>query len=125
MIFSFLVAALTRQVDTDLESRINQYVNQVVQYDRTESWRPNYKRGDCKTMSVDKMILLREKGITPSRMAIWSVIDEAGEGHAVLVVDNHTVLDSRFTWPEEKSVLEKIGYSFKYPLSLDLKGDYP
>jgi hypothetical protein len=68
--------------------------------------------GDCTTFALHNYLVLRTLGLQPK---IWSVLDEKGEGHAVVAVGND-VLDNRFTRMRTRRDLEQLGYRFRTPV---------
>jgi hypothetical protein len=69
-------------------------------------------KGDCTTFALHNYLVLRTLGLRPK---IWSVLDEKGEGHAVVAVGND-VLDNRFTRMRTREDLERLGYRFRTPV---------
>jgi hypothetical protein len=69
-------------------------------------------KGDCTTFALHNYLVLRTLGLRPK---IWSVLDEKGEGHAVVAVGND-VLDNRFWRMRTRKDLERLGYRFRTPV---------
>jgi predicted transglutaminase-like cysteine proteinase len=68
--------------------------------------------GDCTTFALHNYLVLRTLGLRPK---IWSVVDEKGEGHAVVAVGDD-VLDNRFWRMRTRTDLERLGYRFRTPV---------
>ena len=72
------------------------------------NWRVNgLPLSDCKSFAFEKEARLRKQGI---KGKILIVLTEAGEGHAILVVDSRYVLDNRFKSVVTVHDLRKLGY---------------
>ena len=76
------------------------YVPDKVQFGVSEDWRDARRtnKDDCDGFALTKYMMLHEKGVPDTCMAICSCITETGEGHAVLVVSTDKgdfVLDNR------------------------------
>jgi predicted transglutaminase-like cysteine proteinase len=94
--------------------RVNQQVNNRIRYQRVYDWQ-EHKDGDCKTYAITKRNILEREGWSRQNMAIWIVLTERNEEHAVLVVqfeEKELVLDNRYAWIEDKNVLRRYGYRF-------------
>ena len=68
--------------------------------------------GDCTTFALHNYLAAKALGFRPE---IWSVVDERGEGHAVVAVGDH-VLDNRFRTIQTRRGLSRIGYRFRCPV---------
>jgi hypothetical protein len=68
--------------------------------------------GDCTTFALHNYLAAKALGFQPE---IWSVVDERGEGHAVVAVGEH-VLDNRFRNIQTRQGLSRIGYRFRCPV---------
>jgi hypothetical protein len=69
--------------------------------------------GDCTTFALHNYLGARAVGYSPQ---IWSVLDERGEGHAVVAV-GPDVLDNRFAHVQTRAGLEELGYHFRTPVN--------
>ena len=89
--------------ELDLVNRlVNQAIEPVtdrVQYGVTEHWTiPTNGKGDCEEYVLVKRRMLIERGWSPASLLITVVIDENGDGHAVLTARTSTgdyVLDNK------------------------------
>ncbi len=89
----------------DLIMQVNTYVNRKVKpvtdqelYNQPEVWDYPSGAGDCEDYVLLKMRYLEELGVPPETMMITVVLDEAGEGHAVLMLRTDSgdfILDNR------------------------------
>jgi predicted transglutaminase-like cysteine proteinase len=72
--------------------------------------------GDCTTFALHNYLAVKALGLRPE---IWSVLDERGEGHAVVAV-GPDVLDNRFWHVQTRRGLERRGYRFR--TAVDFRG---
>lgn len=68
--------------------------------------------GDCTTFALHNYLAAKALGFQPE---IWSVVDERGEGHAVVAVGDQ-ILDNRFWRVQTRQGLLRIGYRFRCPV---------
>ena len=119
---SLLAAGLWRAAAPDpLRTRL-EAVHQQTR--RTVTYRPGVqwsfgRAGDCTTFALHNYLGARMLGLRPE---IWSVLDEKGEGHAVLVVGPE-VLDNRFAHVQTRRGLVALGYRFR--AKVDFAGPPP
>ena len=100
-------------------TRINRHVNASIEpatdlevYGRTEHWALPVARGDCEDYALLKRHNLIAAGWPGSALLMTVVLDEKGEGHAVLTVrtsDGDFVLDNK---TDEIKVWNKTPYHF-------------
>lgn len=86
-------------------SKVNSYVNNRIRpvsdqdlYGEVERWVYPVNAGDCEDYVLLKKRYLEGLGFSPSTLLITVVLDEKGEGHAVLTVattDGDYILDNR------------------------------
>ena len=104
----------------DLIRQVNHYINRRIQpatdediYNRPELWDyPEDNRGDCEDYVLLKKRYLEALGLPPEALLITVVLDENGEGHAVLMVRTDRgdlVLDNR---RNDVRLWKRTGYQF-------------
>jgi hypothetical protein len=113
----FWPAATLDPLRTRLEA-VHQQTRRAVTYRPGVQW--SFGRvGDCTTFALHNYLGARALGLNP---AIWSVLDEKGEGHAVVTV-GPDVLDNRFAHVQTRAGLEQLGYRFR--TTVDFAGPPP
>ncbi len=96
--------ALTSETWNDI-NQVNAFVNSSIRpssdidlYNTTEYWAYPTTAGDCEDYVLLKKRLLTKLGFNPDELLITVLLDEHGEGHAVLSVltkDADLILDNR------------------------------
>lgn len=87
-------AVTEAQAMLELADRINQSINRGVreitdqrQYQRQDHWAlPTLEGGDCEDFALLKKRELIRAGIAPDRLRIATVLDQAHQAHAVLIL---------------------------------------
>lgn len=82
------------QADIEIVRTINRQINRQIrevsdkrQYRKTDYWTlPAARRGDCEDIALLKKLTLMQAGIAPERLLMATVLDQNGQGHAVLVL---------------------------------------
>ena len=104
---AFLAAAGLDPARAALEA-IQWRTRQAVTYQPGVQW--SYGPvGDCTTFALHNYLAAKALGLRPQ---IWSVLDERGEGHAVVTV-GPDVLDNRFAHVQTRRSLLRLGYRFR------------
>ena len=89
--------------ELELMTCVNRWVNMNIRYqfDPGDNWQApsetaNLESGDCEDIAMLKLDLLDWLGIKTDRMDVWFVhVRQSPQDHAILVIDDHIVLDSR------------------------------
>lgn len=117
-ILAAAILAAPALAHADTIEQVNTDINRTVRYVEAPAHpeRPNFATGNCLTIALDKMIMLRRWGVKADRMTVYLGRAETGQGHAVLVIDGRRVLDSRIARTVPLSALAGRGYTDLVPL---------
>ena len=103
---------LLRQVNNYINRRVRPMTDQEI-YNRPEVWEyPEDNRGDCEDYVLLKKRYLEALGFPAEALLITVVLDEKGDGHAVLLAHTNRgdlVLDNR---RDEVRLWRRTGYRF-------------